>query len=204
MAFDAGVGIHLLLAFMLAVMVAFSLYLSRRYVVNLIQRCEVKPSWTVLLGAVFLSCTLIAGSADVGTIAFVTIVFDSILVVYPLFARESVLFSEIEREASLYLSQILLIIIIFTFGLLIMPTTTILPSIDGTGGLLALYTAIGFAMVLLGSISTRFISPRSANTGNQGGDAGSSGEGAKGSMPQSRRSEEATRDGTETGSSDTQ
>lgn len=204
MAFGAGVDIPLPLSIILAVMVIISLSLSRRYFVNLVQRCEVKPSWTVLLGTVFLCCTLIVGSADVGAIAFVTIVLNSILVVYPLFARESELLSKIEGEPSLYLSQVLLIIVIFTIGLLIMPTTTILPSLGGTGGLLALYTAIGFTMVLLGAISTQLISPRSANTGNQGSDAGSPGESDNRTIAQSRRSEEATRDSTEAESSDSQ
>lgn len=191
MAFGAVVDVQLLLPFTLAVMVAFSLYLSRRYFENLAQSCEVKPSWTVLLGAVFLICTLIVGSADLGTIAFVTIVLNSILVVYPLFGRDSVLLSEIEGEASLYLSQILLVIVIFTFGLLIMPDTTILPNIDGTGGLLALYTAIGFAMVLLGRISARFITPQSADSDNQMRSNGESSDGDDGTSPHSRRSEES-------------
>lgn len=171
--------------------------LSRNYFANLIQRTSAKLSWTFLLGAVFLSCTLITGSADLGTIAFATIVINSIFVAFPLFVRESIQLSNLEKEESLYLSHIFTLVLIFTFGLLIMPRTTILPSLDGTGGLLGLYTIIGFVMVLLGTVSSRLFTPRSVESVEHEDSDSSSPEDEDGPNPPSQQSGELHEKSTE-------
>lgn len=162
--------------------------LSREYFVNLVQRSSVKLSWTSLFGAVFLSCTLITGSADLGTIAFATIVLNSIFMAFPLFVRESTRLTKPEEEGPLYLGHVLIFVLVLTLGLLIMPSTTILPSLDGAGGLLGLYTVIGLMMVLLGRISSRFISSRSAESDEQEDGDESSAEGEDRPTPPTRQS----------------
>ena len=122
------------------------MYLSNGYIKEVSRQTSITKSSIAILSLIFFACTSNMGAIDLGAFGTIVITVSAILVLYPVYLRDTYTNKGETNIAST--PTMLLIVIVYTLGLYVTPAASVLPGLEESGGHLTVYALIALGSVL--------------------------------------------------------